>query len=199
MNFNIKEIKQKIANIASLVGIKDATEFYNQLKINDCIISGSYMLHILNETEFNDIDIFHVRVTEESWYKFDFGDYFGNYLEKNGLIKTGNNISNPEDWYLGINSVFCVYDFQKPGYKKIQLIQLNQGTNIDNFINNHFDISVCKNYFYPKTDELSIFDATGIQNKTFTYERINDKSECRFQKYIDRGYTCININQNNKN
>lgn len=187
-NTNINYIKEKINKIAELAGFNDIN-FYNQLKLNNCIISGSFMLNILNETEFDDIDIYHICTREDN----SIDNIFGDYLIKNGMKSNdiGCNTYMCKD-----NAILSVTNYNKPKplymynhipTKTIQFIQLKYGTNMKNYIDT-FDISVCKNYFDVNNDELYIKDEAGIRNKTFEYQYKSKKSSNRYDKYIARGY-----------
>lgn len=186
--FTIETIKPKIMNIAILAGINDETQqkqFYEQLALNDCYLSGSYMVNILNNTSYNDIDIYHVNTRKDNRLDTTLGDY----LIKLGFIAKTlgfNDYMNDKKH----TTITKVTNYKLKENKTLQFIQLDHNTTMDAHINT-FDISICKNYYSFKTDKFYINDEDGIKNKTFHFINVHTSSPKRFKKYIDYGYNCI--------
>ena len=177
------DIKAKINEIGKLAGIDDPN-FYTQLVLNRCIISGSYILYILNGTEYDDIDIYHICSRTDN----NIDNIFGDYLMKQGLAK---NLIGCSSYSLGHDqAILNVTNYKKDNNKTIQFIQLKYGTDMIDYVDT-FDISVCKNFYDVVADNLFITDHDCVDKKTFRFTYKSIKSPIRCAKYIKRGYTKI--------
>lgn len=176
------EAKNRILN--SIINL-DKT-FPNILKDCDAMISGSYLLQQIHNINYDtDIDIF--CPSKNVFY----------------LLTCLSNLISPEPMIVkkclsfknnySLKKIKCVMDIDFKG-KLIQIIAIDN-CNINDYIENYFDLSFCK----VRTNGTDIYppDLTDICNKIGTYE-LNNKinSQTRIKKYAERGYK-INFTINN--
>ena len=186
-NNKISHLKDKLNEVSKLFGF-GIDEFYNQLKLYDCHISGSFLLYILNGTEFNDIDIYHISSEEIE----DVNIVFENIFSRHKLIKKQIYKRHQHEYFQFIDDIKSVTNYYNETFPiKFQIIELKSTTNMNKIIDT-FDISICKNYFTAKNDELFISNEIDIIKKKFDFNNNNTnnkrKSILRKEKYESRGY-----------
>jgi hypothetical protein len=200
----------------------ESSIFLQLLESNNAIISGSSVLSVYLDNMFvpNDIDIWinldkkcteHLFQTYKEIYD-EISINFFNFLWKSGfeekeLIKSSpeintedikiKNNNNYQNISVGGNKIYKVIEFvSEDSYKKIQLVFIK---NIDPiiFINKYFDLSVCKTWYNPKTNNIETSDIENTSNKLMytsydcSYEDLHRKNKDRIEKYKNRGFKLI--------
>lgn len=177
-----KQISNSISNYEAqnriLKSITDLDKtFPNILKECGAMITGSYLLQQIHNINYNtDIDIF---CPTKSVF------YLQTCLSKlispepmivNRCLSFNNNYS--------LKKIKVVMDIEFKG-KLIQIIAIDD-TNINDYIENYFDLSFCK----IRTDGTNIYpnDLTNIYNKVGTCELNSYPKIDRIKKYVERGY-----------
>lgn len=199
----------------------DSSKFFDLLKENKAVISGSSVLSIYLEHMFvpNDIDIwiplntinsirgFTEKFNEISlpFYKFLWKAGFeekeltknSSEINSSEKIRTKDEENNYQNISLGGNKIFKVFDFcHESSGKKVQLVFI-KNINPINFIKEYFDISVCKTWFNPETKMIETDDKENTSKKQMyisydiDYEKLHQKNKDRIEKYKARGFTLI--------
>lgn len=206
--------------------VDDPEEFCSKLKENNCVVSGSFILDCLYDTQFsNDIDIFakvpnndnidiyNAPTSEYSHFaqvdEKNFG--FLIYLKKIGAANINtdvkfNRFNRNHNPHIVVNitrhSLFNTRNYELNN-KKIQYIMTTK--NPKDFIDNIFDLDICKNYF--DGEKLYIKNFAKLDGKYDYHKPLNgaakylyqsetdNTAESRMQKYIDRGF---NIHKHDK-
>jgi len=173
-SFSNYEAKNRILN-----SITDLDKTFPYI-LKECgaMISGSYLLQQIHNIDYNtDIDIF--CPTKNVFY-------LQTCLSKlispkpmivNRCLSFNNNYS--------LKKIKVVIDIEFKG-KLIQIIAIDDN-NINDYIENYFDLSFCK----IRTDGTNIYpnDLTNIYNKVGTCELYSSPKIERIKKYSERGYT----------
>src|SRR3989338_5744531 len=208
-DFNMKEefmgsIKVKLGKF-----IEDVDDFLRKLEENNCVISGSFILDCLYGTDYcNDIDIIKVMKADRHFGVGANGmlvmDEFMEYLHKIGAksVLHTRDMSDSIDHQVTTNLsryiLLQVRDYEIKS-KKIQVIFVTK--NVPEYIENVFDMDICKNYFDGKT--LYIKNIDKLVNKYDFYKPINavakylyrhdhnDTNHSRIDKYRDRGFNIM--------
>ncbi len=198
---------KKMSNI-----VDNPFEFCEQMKINNTYVSGSFILDVIYNTDCaGDIDIYEGDDKCTEYYDCDFRldniKYsnrlkFLQYMYTLDLDNFSNGTKSDFTSYNG--PIYLIRNYKtKKSNTQIQHIVV-RSKNVDKFIENSFDLDICKNYFdgeklkigyldkiLTKKDyirPLSLLmefyvdmnDGDNNNQHTLTYERM--------KKYIDRGF-----------
>jgi hypothetical protein len=167
-------------------------DFRNVMIAHDIVVSGSFIISMILNEFWADSDI----------------DFFASYdpltYANNNLECVFSQLSPDWSGILGRYVIFntpqldtihevLTFDIKAKNY---QVISLQFGTNLREFIENSFDFDVCKNmFYYDKTGlHLSIRNYKDILAKEVGFKPGHDinTSLQRCQKYRDRGFKFYN-------
>lgn len=182
----------------------DYHEIKKFMQDNNVIISGSYILQLLLNEEYNtDIDFY--MLTD-----FDGCDSGGNYLGENFPTVSLPNIQMEEIkdchiyQYLNGLDIYYLYTYKYKG-KLLQFICLNEKNirrtnnvynDIWNYIIYAFDFNICKSMYYINCNKsyVNIYDIDNIYKRLIIVQNINTYTMAeRIRKYISRGFILHNI------
>jgi hypothetical protein len=211
MEFNEQKI---VLNLEThLLGLKiDPTKLFGIMKKYQMILSGSFLLQSIQNTdyEYYDIDLFvlgsqNLELENEMKELLKLKDDMLNITAKEDTVYNKNYSKLKSVGYedMNITSVSSITNHEYCAYKGLQIIYIDDSkySNVVDFIDG-FDIDVCMNYFdgekvfikYPESIKSNIATyTTGANNSLMTPRQRN-----RIIKYSRRGFN-IKINFINLN
>lgn len=192
-----QQIIENINSKLKLILGENFSEFKSNLKKNACVISGSFIIDcILNTDLSNDIDIY-VPYSENMTFYENPTSPFNEYICNNFKFKScfaANRYSHDLDKG---NILTFIRDHVSNG-KKLQVINTScfDSDAITKFILENFDFDICKNYYYinsEEEDELYIHDLKNLIQKTINWDYKGNffSTLVRTEKYQKREFKIV--------
>jgi len=165
----------------------NGSNFCYQLYKNNCYLTGSFILSLLNYTNLSDVDVF----------SFNNDNNFEDYLLSNGFV-----VKDTQDEYFSykynLNVISVKNFFCKHSELPIQVIKCDITKTIENILD-HFDLTICMNYFDGKS-LICKYKNDIIEKKFDAYIKypLHLKTDERIKKYQSRGYMCKHVHDPQK-
>jgi len=181
-------------------------EFKEIMEQTESIISGSFVLQCIMNKKWKKCNITNKQSDIDIYTNIELNNEIDQLDKLDKCIKKIYNSKywNKFDSHYKINNIIQVnkyYDhIDSRNQYDIDIIYTTNNTIIKEFINNNFDIDICKSICYVKNNEfiIEINSIENIINQIFTINFTNknnlEKTYERMHKYINRGFKLVGYN-----